>query len=525
MRRWSFGYPQLVWVGVLALALGTARAVDAQERLRIAVVVDYIAGANIYLAAGTERGLAPNDTLTVFAAEDGEPIGQFLVLSATATRAVVEFLGAPFPVTRGTTLSVQPGSAGRTAAAAVNAPVARASRQAPGRSPSLHGRLSLEANAFESTTRWQSNDLESVTRRFATPALGLRAVAADLPGGISLNTNLRALYRYSDPELISPTWAVQVYQASLTKTVSGSVPLYLEAGRFTNRYASFSGVWDGLLMHLGGRGLGAGFAAGFEPDRGDQGVSTTLPKVAGFVTYDVGDGPVRYATDVSVNHVRPTDDRPDHTYAGWSQYLRVSRLRVGSDLQVDRNPETDQWVITRLNATASIPLVTGLELRGRISMFQPYQFWQTTNLISFRRDQGNAGLFFWRPGGSLSLDVTAARLEGGETSYTYSGAFSLLRTPIFGLDWSASASYWMQDTFTALYGTGGIARSFGGVMTRASYQLYRAGDDAFRSVSHTGDLALSIPVTRSTFATLQGRVQRGDNLWTNGLYVGLWTAF
>ncbi|MDH4045787.1 MAG: hypothetical protein OEW06_15155, partial [Gemmatimonadota bacterium] len=433
--------------------------------------------------------------------------------------------GAPFPVTRGKTFYVQPGTAGRAAAAAVNAPVARTARGAPGRSPSLHGRVSLEANAFESTTRWQSNDLESVTRRFATPALGLRAVAAGLPGGVSLNTNLRALYRYSDPELISPTWAVQVYQASLTKAFSGSVPVYLEAGRFTNRYASFSGVWDGLLMHVGGRGLGAGFAAGFEPDRGDQGVSTTLPKVAGFVTYDAGDGPVRYATDVSVNHVRPTDDRPDHTYAGWSQYLRVSRLRLGSDLQVDRNPETDQWVITRLNATASIPMVTGLELRGRISMFQPYQFWRTTNLISFRRDQGSVGLFFWRPQGSLSVDFTAARLEGGETSYTYAGTFSLLRTPVFGLDFSASASYWTQGAFTALYGTGGIARGFGPVMTRASYQLYRAGDDAFRSLSHTGDLSLSIPLARSVYATLQGRIQRGDNLWTNGLFAGLWTAF
>jgi hypothetical protein len=523
MRRSFLKYPTVAWLATLALALSMVPAAAAQQR--VAVVVDYIAGANIYLGAGTEQGLAPNDTLTVFESDEGDPTGRFLVLSATATRAVVEFLGAPFAVTRGKTLYVQPGTVGRAAAAAVNAPADRVTRQAPGQSPSLHGRLSLEANAFESTTRWQSNDLESVTRRFATPALGLRAVAADLPGGVSLNTNLRALYRYSDPELISPTWAVQVYQASLTKTFSGSVPVYLEAGRFTNRYASFSGVWDGLLMHVGGRGLGAGFAAGFEPDRGDQGVSTVLPKVAGFVTYDAGDGPVRYATDVSVNHVRPTDDRPHHTYAGWSQYLRVQRLRLGSNLQVDRNPETDTWVITRLNATASIPLVTGLELRGRISMFQPYQFWQTANLISFRRDQGNLGLFFWRPRGSVSVDVTAARLEGGETSYTYSGAFSLLRTPVLGLDFSASGSYWTQGTFTALYGTGGIARSFGGVMTRASYQLYRTGNDAFRSISHTGDLSLSIPLARSVYATIQGRIQRGDNLWTNGLFAGLWTAF
>jgi hypothetical protein len=119
----------------------------------------------------------------------------------------------------------------------------------------------------------------------------------------------------------------------------------------------------------------------------------------------------------------------------------------------------------------------------------------------------------------------AAWLEGGARSYTYSGAFSLLRTPIFGLDWSASASYWSQDTYSALYGTAGIGRAFGRAMTRASYQLYRASDADFRSVSHTGELALSIPLARRVYATLQGRVQRGDNLRTNGLFAGLWTSF
>jgi hypothetical protein len=108
---------------------------------------------------------------------------------------------------------------------------------------------------------------------------------------------------------------------------------------------------------------------------------------------------------------------------------------------VDRDPTTDTWEITRLNATASVPIVEGFELRGRLSVYQPYQIWRTTSPFSFRRDQGSVGLFFWRPRGSISADVTAARLEDGATSYTYAGAFSLLRTPVFGLDWSASASF------------------------------------------------------------------------------------
>lgn len=520
MRRF---HARLAIGTAVVAALAGASTAGAQQT-RVPAVVDYLAGANIYLAAGTDQGIVANDTLTVFTAPDGEPVGQFVVLSATATRAVVEFLGAPFPVTRGATLLLQPGTARLGAAAAVAAAPPSPAASTARRSPSLHGRLSLEANAFESVTQWESNEPESFTRRFATPALGLRATAADLPGGVSLNANLRALYRYSEPEIITPPWAVQVYQASLAKTFTGA-PVHVEVGRFINPYSRFSGSWDGVLMHLGGRGLGAGFALGFEPDRGNQGISTDLPKASGFVTYDAGNGPVRYATDVSVHQVRPRDARPDHTYAGWSQYLRVHRVRLGSDLQVDRDPERDTWVVTRLNATASLPLAEGLEVRGRISMFQPYQFWQTSDFIRFRRDQGNVGLFFWRPGGSVSVDVGAARLEGGETSYTYSGAFSLLRTPLFGLDLSASASYWTRETTSTLYGTGGIARAFGRVMTRASYQLYRSGDADFRSLSHTGDLALSFPLARGTYATLQGRLQRGDHLRTNGLYAGIWTSF
>lgn len=516
----------LVVTVAAALLLGAAlpRAAAAQSP-RVAVTVDYIAGANIYLASGSEHGLVAGDTVTVRAAEDGPELGRFLVLSATAARTVVEFLGPPFPVTRGQTLYLQLGTLGRAAAAPVGAQPEPAVKEPRRRAAALHGRVFLEANAFESTTRWQSNTLEEATRRFATPSLGLRAVASDLPGGVRFTTSLRGTYRYSDPEIVSPAWALQVYQASLAKTTDGAVPLHLEAGRFINPYASFSGLWDGLLLHVGGRGLGAGVAAGFEPQRGDEGVSTTLPKMAGFVTYDAGAGTVRYGTDVSVTHVRPRDGRPDHSYAAWSQYLRVERFRLGSDLQVDRDPEADRFVVTRLNANVAIPLAPGLELRGRVSRFQPYQFWRATNLIGFRRDLAGGGLFFWRSRGSVSADVAAARLDDGTISYTYSGGFTLVRTPIFGLDWSANASYWTQETFTALYGTAGLARTLGLVSTRASYQLYRTSDDAFTSVSHTGDLSLSFAVTRATYATVQGRLQRGDNLWTHGVYLGLWTAF
>jgi hypothetical protein len=519
----------LVAAGLALTALVVPRA--AAQQGRVAVVVDYIAGADIYLAAGSEQGLAPNDTLAVYQTPDGDLLGRFFVVSATTTRAVVEFIGVAFPVTRGTTLYVERTSAHPAAPTpSVTAEPASAPRRPPGRAASLHGRFSLEADGFQSTTLWQSNQVESETRRFATPSLAFRAVAADLPGGFSLNTNLRALYRYSNPTVIDPAWAVQVYQASLARQFTG-VPLYIELGRFSNQYTNFSGQWDGLMLRLGGqRGLGGGVAAGFEPESGDQGVSTTLPKYSAFLTVEAGGGPLRYSTYLSANQVRPRNGLPVHSYAGWSQYLRVARFRLSNDVQVDRDPETSRWVVTRFNGTASIPLARGLEIHGRLSRYQPYAFWQATNLISYRRDQGNVGLFYFGSSGSVGLDVTANRFAAsdsaaGEMSYTYSAAFSLLRTPIFGLDWSASGSYWRQTGTTSLYATAGLGRAFGRVQSRASYQLYRAQNTTLTSVSHSVDAMLAFPLGRTLYATLQGRMQRGANLHMGGLYFGLWTSF
>jgi len=509
----------------MAVALGVAGHLDAQQA-RVPATVEYIAGSDIYLAIGTDQGIAANDTLVVFGSAEGDPLGRFVVVSATATRAVVGFSGTPFPVTRGTTLYVALASTRHapTPAAAPAGPPARrpAGPAEPG--PSIHGRLGIQADAFESTTLWQSNQVESVKRRFATPSVSLRAVVADIPGGFSLATNLRGVYRYSNPDLIDPAATVHVYEASISKTLTGA-PVTIQAGRFNNRYSTFSGFWDGLLIRVGGRGLGAGVVAGFEPDRGDAGFSTVFPKGSAFVTYDAGTGPVRYATSLSVSQVRPTNNLLDHTYAGWSQYVRVGRVRLSNDLQVDRNPESARWVLSRLNANASIPVAPGLEVHGRISMFQPYQIWLTSNVMPFRRDQANVGLFLFGRAGSAGADVTVSRLEGGTKSYTYSAAVSVLRTPIFGLDWSASASYWTQTSFKTLFATAGVSRSLGRALARASYQLYRSNDVSVTSVSHELDAGFSFPLAGTLSATLQGRIQRGGNLRTNGLFAGFWTSF
>lgn len=507
-----------------ALALGAIPGPAPAQETRVPVLVEQIAGVDIYLRLGTDQGVAAGDTLLVFPARAGAAIGRLVVVAVSTARSVTEFAGDPFPVTRGTTLYVTLPRTGLPPAVApepVRAP-ARPSRQAP--TPSLHGRLTLAANAFESTARWDDGAPQEATRRFAEPTATLRAAASDLPGGWSVHTSLRAAYRYSSPELVSPRGAVAVYRASVVQGTPTSA-FYAELGRFFNPFVTSGAAWDGLVLRVGGRGFGVGAAAGYEPDRGDQAFSTARPKYGAFVTWGAGRGPVRYGGDLSIHQARPRDSLPVHTYAGWSQYLRVRRLRLAHDLQVDRDQERDRWVVTRLNGSASLPLAPGLELRARVSRAEPFAFWRTDQLFPFRRDQGSLGLAFWSPRVNGSADVAAHRSSGGDWGWTYSGALGLPRTAVLGLGWSAAGSYWTQGPTSGLHLASGLSRSVGAAVWRAGYQYDRWDAGVTPVVTHAADLSLSFPLARRTYADLRGRVQRGANLTTQGLFLGLWTAF
>jgi hypothetical protein len=518
------------FLGILTAFAGTP-AILAAQQVRLPAVVEYIAGADVYIGAGASQGLAAGDTLAVYASAEGELLGRFVVVNTTAARSLVAFVGPPFAVTRGATLYVERGTA-RAAAGAPVSVMAEAAAPRSGsraaRSPSLHGRLALEVNAFESTTHWMTDTEEVATRRFATPAMVFGASVTDLPGGWSISTNLRAAYRYSDPEIISPRGALHVYDATVSRTSS---TVQFQLGRFTNPFAYGSGWWDGALLHIGGRsGLGVGMAAGFEPERGDQAVATTLPKYSGFVTYRAGNGPVRYSTDVAFQQVRPRndlDDLPDHSYFTWQQYLRVPGFLVTNDLQVDRDPEQQQWTLTRLNARFAVPVTRGLQLHARVARLQPYAFWRTTDLITSRRDQGALGFSLSGRTGTLGADVTANRYDTGTWGWTYAGSFVLYRTPFFGFDWGASGSYWTRNEFRALYGTSTLTHAFGVLQPRLAYQLYSSTvAGAGNSVTtHTGEVGFSLAISRAVSGTIQGRFERGSNMTSNGVYAGLWTRF
>lgn len=512
---------------VCCSSLGVVTESASAQETKLPVLVDQIAGANVYIRAGTDDGITVNDTLFVYDESGESYLGALLVISATTTRAVVTFVGEPFSVTRGTTLFVT-GEALASAAGApepsiASTPIERA-QSTPGDQPQISGRLSMEFNALETTTRWVSNEENSIDRSFATPAVGLRMAVTHLPGDLEFTTNLRGAYRYSSTDLVDPAQSVRVYELSLARSFS-SVPFQFQAGRFYNRYETYSGYWDGLLLHYGERGLGFGVAAGFEPERANEKFSTALPKYAAFVDFNHVGETVGYFTDLSIHHMRPDTSLGDRTFVGWSQRLTVRRVRVSSDLEVDRSSETGSWNITRLHASASVPIAGRLSLHARYAMDDPQLQLYGVGLLAFRRHQGNAGISYWARGGSFNLDVTGNRMNDQDVTYTLSGSFDLRETPIFGLGFNASGSYWAFETTKAVNLSGGIDRRFGRAQARVGYQLYRTESPVTTLSTHSLDFGLVLPLARRLYSTIQTRLQRGANQSANSIFINLWMSF
>lgn len=501
-------------------------AAHAQQGLD--VVVEFIAGSNLYISAGTERGINADDTLLVYTEADGVLLGEFVVVSATRERAVVAFVSSPFPATRGKGLYVV---FKHSLVAPPPQPVAPTeARQPPGSSEGgmrISGRLSLDVNALQTRSEAPDIGVEPTERTFTTPTARLRAALTHLPGDLRLQVNMRASSRYSsDP--VQPDESFRVYQASLERDWKAA---QFRLGRFYNRYETYSGYWDGFLLHLGGDGFGLGGAVGFQPDRSNELFSRDLPKYTVFLNAGHRGRSVRYATDLSFHQLMPRNGLPNHMYGGWSQRLQVGGFQLSHNLQVDRDPTTSKWVVTQLLARTAIPLGRRVNLRARYALRQPYPITLVEPLITTRRDQGSVGLWFWLGNGSLGADVTVNQVRNESRSYTYAGSFSFPNTAILGLGFSSSISYWMLADRKVLYVSGALSRTFGRVQLQASYYRYQtdelstALDQLTTILAHTGELSLSFPLARRLYSSLQGRIQRGENQNNNNLYASLWLNF
>lgn len=490
----------------------------AQEARR-QLVIDYIAGSTLYIAAGTDSGITARDTLQVFKEQQGEAIGSLRVISSTRNRSVLTFSGEPFPVARGDVLFVE----NLDGLISVSPITVTVKRSRPGKSPNVSGRFLVDLNSFQSTTQWGEGDDQQSDRKFSTPSVRLRTTVTDLPGGLRFNTNVRGSRRNDDSDRIDPVTLVQVYQANIEKSFE-TIPLQFALGRFYNPYESYSGYWDGGRLHVGNGGFGAGIAAGFQPKRQNGGFSSNIPQYTAFIDYEYRGEEARYDTDVSFHIVRPKSEFRERNFVGWSQRVRWQGLRISQEIQLDRDMTTRAWDLGRLQVDATAPVGGGFYLRAGYGRRQPSPLLEEDEVPSFRRDGFSGGVSYNGPKGSMAVDVTANRIDEGERSYAYSASFRIPQV-VLGLGVGSSASYWNEGGNRVLSVTPNLSRSFAWVHARGSYRFYQSDGDRDSVRSHATDVSLGFPLGHGLNYSVRVRRQWGENTTSNLFYTSFWVSF
>ena len=513
-------------MAALVVAAGPA---SAQVGRRVRAQVDYVSGTTLYVTAGTEAGIATGDTLTLARDSLGPAIGALAVVKASADRSALTFADAPFALTRGEVVYLEPrvttpsaGPAPPAVALQPPRPVARRATARAGVGPSASGRVSFDVNSLRSTTEPGDATL-STTRTFTTPTFRLRMNVIDLPGGLEFVTNLRAVYRHDTDDLVDPVGALRVYQASLIARPAGGA-VHLELGRFYNPYQSYGGYWDGALVRVGHERFGVGAALGYEPERESEAPSADVPKGSAWMDWEVRGERVGYDGSVSVQAVRPTNELPERTYIGFEQGLRVGAGRIFQDVELDREP-SGGWTLARLRLAATAPVGPTAYVNVHYGRSRPDLFRLVEETLAGRRD-GLGGGFSWvGPGLALSGDVTASRVEGEETSWSYVGGASVPRLGFGGLGASLGGSLWTRgsDSVTSFYPA--LTRRFGAARMRAGYTLYRSAGDRPTIATHTAEVGIDAPIRPGVDATFRVRQQFGDALSSTTLYAGFWTRF
>jgi len=531
----------------LLCALHSAGRVAAQDASRqVRALVEYIAGANLYLAAGEEAGIMAGDTIGVAGKWQSRP-GRVRVIASNEGRSVLTFAGAPFPVTRGDTIVLNVSAARAATAASTSAGTAGAdsssTRGASGRPPAtvlrgapppsparrvlkrppvrVDGMIAFDFDALDSETRWSDDPLDRVERRFITPSMRLYATVSELPGGMQVNSNLRYEYRTTAGTTLGETTALRVYQASIEKSFD-RLPLRFEIGRFYNPVDLYGGYWDGGMIRLGGRSAGLGVAAGYEPDRVNGGFDRSSPKFSVFADYAYRGPSAGYSLNLSAHDDRgPTVD--GGRYVSVSQRLRLGRASVQHRMRLNAADAWNGWSVTQLDLDAMLPLVSSLYIRGHFARRSYDWDLSRTDTVRPQNERKGGGLLVAAGRFSLSMDASLAEWNDGGKARNYAGSMSIARSPLAGLGIGASANLQQGDGMDSWYISPWLTRSFGRTSVTASWQRYDAtggGPNEYQAAS----LSLTLPMPGGVFTSLRAQKQLGMSS-SNRVWASLWKSF
>ena len=128
---------------------------------------------------------------------------------------------------------------------------------------------------------------------------------------------------------------------------------------------------------------------------------------------------------------------------------------------------------------------------------------------------------------SLTADVTWNQQEGLSSLMSYAGGLYAPRI-VADLGLSLSGSYWSGGSGAGEKGlalSGRLNRRFGKLDTGVGYQYYTSEILGRKNVSHLFDVNLTVPLSRSTRASIRARTRQGDRLSSGGVFASIWWAF
>lgn len=507
----------------LTLLLGLPASLAGQDSAR--VVVQYVAGANVYLGGGTAQKIRTGDTLSARKVPSGDQVGGLVVVTSTEERSVVAFLGAPVSLTRGDTLSVtivHATAAPAAVAQGVAAPVGMGVAARPKGVRTSSGSLSLDLDLMRTKTTGVGSDPQVTDLTFTTPSVGLQYRTQGAPGSFEFRTSLRATQRSSSDGVVDPATLVQVYEAALIRRGARSE---LQVGRFYSPYESFSGYWDGAMLHRGDDRFGVGVLAGFEPDRGNSGFRSTEPKLGAVVHGRTSRPGMRYRSEFAVNVFFPKDAPTTHVMTGWGQALQLHAFLVSNSLQIDRETLTGHWVVTRLLTRLSTRLGDAGTIYAGHALRQPYLDRTLPGVIPYRRDQLNGGFSYWSGTLGYSLDVSRNQQEGLSSQMAYSGSVSVRPRDPKGFGYALSATHWSDPEVSGILLSPAVTRRVGAADLKLDYQYYRSVTNGTASLSHGLELGGRVPLGARAQFSFRARERFGDHLQSSGVYAGLWYPF
>jgi len=117
------------------------------------------------------------------------------------------------------------------------------------------------------------------------------------------------------------------------------------------------------------------------------------------------------------------------------------------------------------------------------------------------------------------------RVNQGDYSYSVSSHFRVSRTRIMELGFHGAGTIWLLEDTRVVDLLAGIDRDIGRVQARASYRLYETVGTTSTFLTHTVDAGLVFPLGNRMFSTINARLQQGQNLSANSIFVNIWTSF